>query len=155
MSKNRFGIVATIWAISGAALFSSAASAQARKVFRSPGPNGTGSLVLGFTSGSVTLKSGGSSWELVNVAGGAWLIKDDSGRCLDESSPRDGAFVYTFPGHGRNNQRWKPYPANSTSFQLINQEDGRCLDVTALQYYDGAPIEVWSCNGGWNQKWSF
>jgi len=31
---------------------------------------------------------------------------------------------------------------------------GLCLDVPGASYYAGAPLQVWTCNGGANQQWS-
>jgi hypothetical protein len=31
---------------------------------------------------------------------------------------------------------------------------GKCLDATGHGTADSTPLEIWTCNGGANQKWS-
>jgi hypothetical protein len=41
-----------------------------------------------------------------------------------------------------------------TASTLVNPVSGRCLDVTGNSSNDGAQVEIWTCNGGSNQKWT-
>src|SRR6266536_96357 len=41
-----------------------------------------------------------------------------------------------------------------TASQLVNPISGKCLDVTGNRSANGTQIEIWSCNGGTNQKWT-
>jgi hypothetical protein len=38
-------------------------------------------------------------------------------------------------------------------FELVDAASGLCLDVTGVSTDDGAPVQVWGCNGGPNQQW--
>ncbi|MFG1606953.1 glycoside hydrolase family 76 protein [Actinoplanes sp. NPDC049265] len=45
-------------------------------------------------------------------------------------------------------------PASIPSTNTISSTwNGRCVDVPNVNYSDGQPLDVWSCNGGGNQKW--
>jgi hypothetical protein len=33
-------------------------------------------------------------------------------------------------------------------------QSGLCLDVTGASTAEGAPVELWTCNGGSNQQWT-
>jgi hypothetical protein len=36
---------------------------------------------------------------------------------------------------------------------VVGVESGLCLDVTGQGTADGTAVEIWTCNGGSNQKW--
>jgi alpha-glucosidase len=36
---------------------------------------------------------------------------------------------------------------------VVNTGSGKCLDVTGGGGTGGTPLEIWTCNGGPNQKW--
>jgi hypothetical protein len=36
---------------------------------------------------------------------------------------------------------------------LVNLATGQCLDVRDANPYDGAPIQLWACNGGSSERW--
>lgn len=40
-----------------------------------------------------------------------------------------------------------------TSYTVVAQSSGKCLDVTNVSTADGAGIQQWSCHGGPNQMW--
>jgi hypothetical protein len=41
--------------------------------------------------------------------------------------------------------------ANGT---ITGVQSGLCLDVTGASTANGAPVELWTCNGGSNQQWA-
>lgn len=79
-----------------------------------------------------------------------------SGKCLDESKddPRaDGRVVYQYTCDSRKpNQRWEYVARRDGYGELRSQETGRCLDVSNLEYRDGATLQTWECTGAWNQS---
>ncbi|WP_214109203.1 RICIN domain-containing protein [Acrocarpospora catenulata] len=60
------------------------------------------------------------------------------------------------------NQRWLAMPVETGNnwVQLINLAvtglgpDRVCLDVTDVNYSNGALLQVWRCSGNWNQRWN-
>ena len=52
-------------------------------------------------------------------------------------------------GNGRGRQQ-----RNVNSGTITGAASGRCLDVTGASAANGAPVELWSCNGGSNQQWT-
>lgn len=83
-----------------------------------------------------------------------------SGKCLDKSQDvldANGAAVYQITCSYHDNQLWEFFPGfggNSNWGELANLSDGRCLDVHGASFTDGAPLQVWDCTGGWNQRWN-
>ncbi|MEO6088772.1 MAG: family 43 glycosylhydrolase [Umezawaea sp.] len=43
--------------------------------------------------------------------------------------------------------------ATPTSFQLVNRNSGKCLDLDGGSTADGANVRQWTCTGAANQKW--
>jgi endo-1,4-beta-xylanase len=42
----------------------------------------------------------------------------------------------------------------SSSGLITGAQSGLCLDVTGASTANGAPVELWTCNGGTNQQWA-
>ncbi len=38
--------------------------------------------------------------------------------------------------------------------ELVNVSANKCVDVTSRNGANGAPLQLWDCNGGSNQKWT-
>jgi hypothetical protein len=38
--------------------------------------------------------------------------------------------------------------------QIVNEETGKCLDVSDWGTADGTPVILWTCGGGTNQAWT-
>jgi len=36
----------------------------------------------------------------------------------------------------------------------VNPQANKCLDVTGVNSADGTPLQLWTCTGGPNQKWT-
>jgi hypothetical protein len=49
------------------------------------------------------------------------------------------------------NQQWR---LNSDG-SVTGVQSGLCLDVTGASTANGGLIELWTCNGGANQRWTF
>jgi Ricin-type beta-trefoil lectin domain-like len=78
-----------------------------------------------------------------------------SGRCLDKSLDKpdaDGNAVYLYDCNYTTNQLWR-IRNDGDSYELVNQSDGRCLDISNYGWEDGATIQVWTCTFAWNQRW--
>lgn len=87
-----------------------------------------------------------------------------SGKCLDMATDvpmENGVRVQQWDCQGSPNQRWLAVPVQPGEdwVQLVNLKsatgpDRLCLDVTDRKYASGAPLQVWTCNGNWNQRWN-
>lgn len=42
----------------------------------------------------------------------------------------------------------------NTDGTIVGVQSGLCLDVTGQQTANGTLIEIWTCNGGANQRWT-
>jgi hypothetical protein len=45
-------------------------------------------------------------------------------------------------------------PPLNSPVALVNPQSGRCLDVSGASTAAGAPIIIWDCHGGANQRWT-
>ncbi|MFD4509200.1 family 43 glycosylhydrolase [Streptomyces sp. NPDC058457] len=41
------------------------------------------------------------------------------------------------------------------AYTLVNKHSGKCLNVSQSGTADGADVNLWTCNGGANQEWTF
>ncbi|MDT5041491.1 MAG: hypothetical protein QOE51_2476 [Actinoplanes sp.] len=48
-----------------------------------------------------------------------------------------------------------PPPPPPTAVSLISDWNGKCIDVPAANFVDGAQLQAWACNGTNAQKWTF
>jgi endonuclease/exonuclease/phosphatase family metal-dependent hydrolase len=46
-------------------------------------------------------------------------------------------------------------PAPAPSFQIVNHDSGLCLDITGAKVASGSNLQVWDCNGGDWQRFSY
>jgi hypothetical protein len=74
------------------------------------------------------------------------------GMCMDVAwaSTDDGAKVqlaWCYPNDPA--QQWVIYPNGN----LVNPNANKCLDVRDWRTDNGAPLQIWDCTGGANQKW--
>jgi len=67
---------------------------------------------------------------------------------------RNGNEVYQHECNGAPNQHWEFVGRPGESGSPRNKWSGRCLDVSNLEFRDGAAVQVWDCSGAWNQLWS-
>ncbi len=92
---------------------------------------------------------GKAGWVFVNTA---------SGKCLDKSldaPDADGNTVYQYDCHFGPNQRWTQVLSGGSRWgKLVNQSDGRCLDVDGPNDRNGAVLHVWHCYPTWSQEWN-
>ncbi|MEV6932734.1 RICIN domain-containing protein, partial [Dactylosporangium sp. NPDC051485] len=51
--------------------------------------------------------------------------------------------------NGTNAQKW-----TASNGQLVNTGSGKCLDATGVSSADGTRLQIWTCGGGANQKWT-
>jgi hypothetical protein len=107
--------------------------------------------------------------EMNAAVGPVFQIKNvHSGKCLTKSQDAvdgDGNVVYQLPchyfgtnqdvGNSTDDQLWDfSWTGNGNWGQLQNRSDHRCLDVRGVSYTNGAPLQVWTCTGAWNQQWN-
>ncbi|GIQ83822.1 hypothetical protein KIPB_005204, partial [Kipferlia bialata] len=62
----------------------------------------------------------------------------------------NGAKVHIYKRHGKANQKW-----DFVSSTLVNQCNGRALDVRGFFQSPSAPVSVWDRHGGRNQRWTY
>ncbi len=88
------------------------------------------------------------------------LVNAESHMCLDKSldvPDADGNAVYQYGCNGGLNQLWAQVPTRfgRTGWdKLVNQSDGRCLDVDGPNLADGAVLHIWHCYDTWSQRWN-
>ncbi|MHB6905045.1 RICIN domain-containing protein [Streptomyces sp. DB-54] len=67
----------------------------------------------------------------------------------------DGTISATVPAGGTVLYRVSPRPpATGPAHELVSLPSGRCLDAWNNQSSPGTRIEIWSCNGSANQRWT-
>jgi len=49
----------------------------------------------------------------------------------------------------------QPPPPQSGNQQIIGQQSGRCLDINNSTTTNGTQAQLWDCNGGSNQRWTY
>ncbi|MEU8821485.1 beta-1,3-glucanase family protein [Actinoplanes sp. NPDC048796] len=69
---------------------------------------------------------------------------------VHDGDPRSAGLILTpFSGGGTT-----PPPAGS-GLPLISALNNKCVDVPSSNFADGAPLQMWGCNGTNAQKWTF
>lgn len=93
---------------------------------------------------------GGDNWQ-------KWEFKSDGtvrsmGRCMDVAwgSKTDGAVIQLAVCSGNPAQQFRL----NSSHDLVNSQADKCVDVKDRQTGNGTRLQLWSCNGKDNQKWS-
>ncbi len=73
------------------------------------------------------------------------------GKCLDvdAAGTANGTTVDLYTCNGTGAQTWIPQSNGS----LVNPNSGKCLDDTGFGG-SGTQVQIWSCTGGTNQKWT-
>ncbi|WP_139277920.1 RICIN domain-containing protein [Rhodococcus marinonascens] len=78
---------------------------------------------------------------------------------FDAGGQRNGSQVVLNPCHGNPGQKWTLDPAvtedGNPGGAIINQADGKCMDVTDNVSADGVQVQIWDCTGAPNQQWNF
>ncbi|WP_405887574.1 ricin-type beta-trefoil lectin domain protein [Streptomyces sp. NBC_01136] len=46
-------------------------------------------------------------------------------------------------------------PPTPTSRQIVGQQSGRCIDINNSTTTNGTQAQLWDCNGGTNQRWTY
>ncbi len=73
------------------------------------------------------------------------------GNCLDVAGAgtANGTLVDLYPCNGTGAQSW----VHESNGELVNTNSGKCLDVTGFGG-SGTQVQIWSCTGNANQKWT-
>ncbi|WP_067494537.1 beta-1,3-glucanase family protein [Actinoplanes sp. TFC3] len=69
---------------------------------------------------------------------------------VHDGDPRSAALILTPFGAGGTTP-----PPSSSGVPIINDWNGKCIDVPNGSFVDSAPLQMWSCNGSAAQKWTF
>ncbi len=104
----------------------------------------------------------GNPLQIVNCSGNAaqtWTRSGSTlsalGRCMDVSggSTADGAVVQLWECNGTGAQNWT-YQSGSQA--IVNPQSGKCLTaVGGVPLHDGQRLEIRTCSGGAEQRWTF
>ncbi|WP_405719399.1 ricin-type beta-trefoil lectin domain protein [Streptomyces sp. NBC_01537] len=119
----------------------------------------TGALVN--TNSAKCLTADGTITACAGTASQTWTydasgrLTDGDGACLATASTANGARATTAAcasGTGADTaaQRWQ----TNANGQIVNEETGKCLDVSGWGTADGTPVILWTCGGGTNQAWT-
>jgi hypothetical protein len=108
------------------------------------------------TAGSTMNSALGAAGMATQVAAGT--IEDRSLGEQSECMEAYGAQPYSYEGeraainvcNGTSAQNWIEW-TNGRGSMLSN--DGLCLDITGSSWHAGAPLQMYECNGQWNQSW--
>jgi hypothetical protein len=78
-----------------------------------------------------------------------------AGMCLDSASEDPTEVIHFVPCDRRNYQLWTFAPADGGGYNIVNEENGRCLDAgSAAGRQAGSEARTWECNGGSDQRWT-
>jgi lysophospholipase L1-like esterase len=85
------------------------------------------------------------------TAGADGTIRD-FGMCMSVPTGgiANGTRVVINTCNGTGAQQWRYTPTG----QLINLQEGRCLDATGPSSANGTPLQIWDCSNGANQAWT-
>jgi alpha-galactosidase len=103
--------------------------------------NETGSTATISTTAAAIGKSGSSSYTLTNLWTGATSATTGT---ISASVPAHGTVMFRVAGG-----------STVTSGEIHAVGAGKCLDVPNLTTTAGTQLEIWTCNGGSNQIWTY
>ena len=82
--------------------------------------------------------------------------------CLDSHDMSGGTLLFIWGCNGLAAQNWG-YDPNQFTIYLQQSDDDRavgsprastCMDLYSGDYSKGGKIDIWACNGCWNQQWT-
>ncbi len=91
------------------------------------------------------------------VNGGYQITAQNSGLSLQPASGAasgNGTPVEQWPFENMPYQIWKVSRGSDGFYSITSQDGNSCLDVRAVSQANAAIVQIWSCFGGVNQKWS-
>ncbi|MFJ3756480.1 ricin-type beta-trefoil lectin domain protein [Streptomyces sp. NPDC090080] len=107
-----------------------------------------------------SVATAGTRLEIWDCVGGSWqkvdLRSDDTARmyglCMEiaHGSQDDGAVVQLAKCNG---SWYQEFHINSSN-DLVNTRIGKCVDVRDNGTSNGTMLQLWTCTGADNQKWS-
>ncbi|MEU4094794.1 ricin-type beta-trefoil lectin domain protein [Streptomyces sp. NPDC026673] len=95
-------------------------------------------------------------WDCQNVAWHRWTLSNNTvrsqGKCLtlNGGSTADGTAILWKDCNGSSSQRFWLNPAHD----LVSLKADKCVDVLDFGTANGSRLQLWSCGGTDNQKWS-
>jgi hypothetical protein len=101
----------------------------------------------------------GSQNQLWYFPSGAWkiMLAVNNNKCIDAGSMANGAKLLLWDCNGLDQQGWGYDNDEGTVYLASTQGNGplasKCADVVQEDQQQGAPVQVWDCNGQWNQGW--
>nr|WP_242547128.1 lectin [Amycolatopsis sp. MtRt-6] len=120
-----------------------------RRVLAKPLANGNVAVALFNQGGGTTTISTTAS--AIGLSGSSFTLRDawtngttTTSGAISASVPAHGTAVYVVSGGG-------PAP---TSFSLVSQSSGRCLDISGSTPANGALAQIWDCNSQANQRFT-
>lgn len=66
----------------------------------------------------------------------------------------DGTRVQQWDCSGATNQQWIAGGTSGWVTLRNRRNQNLCLDVSGANFADGAPLQVFTCNGQWQQRWN-
>jgi alpha-galactosidase len=104
--------------------------------------NETGSTATISTTAAAIGKSGASSYTLTNLWTGA---TSSTSAAISAAVPAHGTVMYRVAGGSTASQPGEIHAVGA----------GKCLDVPNSSQTDGTQLDIWTCNGGSNQIWTY
>jgi len=119
------------------------------------GSQNNGTVVQQYTS----YNGDGQKFSILTTGSGTWKLamKANTNKCLGlvgyGGNLGNGTRIEIQDCQGTSQQNWNiTADANTGAFVIKNVASGRCLDVSGASGADGAPMNIWDCWGGNNQK---
>ncbi len=124
-------------------------------------------LVQGPSNTAVCTGGVSEQFKAVPVSGGYFnLVSAESGLCVDlpASNTTPGTQLQVWTCNGGLNQQWAINPLvapgeagkyNGTYNISYAADNTKCIDVPAFSTTVGTQLQIWSCNGGVNQQYTF
>jgi alpha-galactosidase len=106
--------------------------------------NETGSAATISTTAAAIGKTGSASYTLTNLWTGATSATAGT---ISASVPAHGTVMYRVAGGSSG--------GTGSSGEIHAAGAGKCLDVPNLSQVNGTQLEIWDCNGGSNQIWTY
>jgi chitinase len=105
--------------------------------------------------------TGAQSFQVIDEGNGWFKILNTNSQLAVDvigASTANGTHIQQYTDNGTEAQRFSITVADSsdtTAFQIVNEESGKCIDDTNWSTTDRNPLQQWSCTGATNQSFRF